>query len=60
MPVEKILLINLQPEEQQAILDLYEKLDEAEDQSKAGNTRPFQKAIADVKARIHAKAKKSD
>jgi prevent-host-death family protein len=47
-------------EEQQALLDLYEKLDEAEDQSKAGKTRPFQKAIADIKAKIHAKAKISD
>jgi prevent-host-death family protein len=47
-------------EQQQALLDLYEKLDEAEEQSKAGMTRPFRKAISDLKARIHAKGKISD
>lgn len=43
-------------EQQQALLELYEKLDEAEEQSAAGKTRSFQKAIADLKNRIHAKA----
>jgi len=47
-------------EEQQAILDLYEKLDIAEEQSRAGKTRPFRKAISDAKSRIHAKDKISD
>jgi prevent-host-death family protein len=47
-------------EEQQALLDLYEKLDEAEEQSEAGKTRPFRKAISDIKGRIHAKSKISD
>jgi len=43
-------------EEQQALLDLYEKLDEAEEQSRAGKRRPIREAIADVRSRIHAKA----
>jgi prevent-host-death family protein len=47
-------------EEQQALLDLYEKLDEAEEQSEAGKTCPFRKAISDIKGRIHAKSKISD
>jgi prevent-host-death family protein len=47
-------------EEQQALLDLYEKLDEAETQSEAGKARPFRKAISDIKGRIHAKSKISD
>jgi hypothetical protein len=47
-------------EEQQALLDLYEKLDEAEAQSEAGKTRPFRKAISDIKSRIRAKSKISD
>jgi hypothetical protein len=37
-------------EEQQALLDLYEKLDEAEEQS-----RPFREAINELRSRIHAK-----
>jgi len=44
-------------EEQQALLGLYEKLDVAEEQSRAGKTRPFKKAIADLKGRIHGKDK---
>jgi prevent-host-death family protein len=42
-------------EEQQALIDLYEKLDEAEEQSRAGKSRPFRKAMSDLKSRIHAK-----
>ena len=44
-------------EEQQLLLDLYEKLDEAEEQSKTGKTRPFRKAISEIKSRINAKGK---
>ena len=47
-------------EEQQALLDPYEKLDEAEAQSEAGKTRRFRKTISDIKRRIHAKSKISD
>ncbi len=43
-------------EQQQALLDLYEKLDEAEEQSVAGKTRLFQEAIANLKNRIRAEA----
>ena len=43
-------------EEQQALLDLYEKLDEAEEQSRAGKRRPFRETMADLRGRIHAKA----
>ena len=43
-------------EEQQALLDLYEKLDEAEEQSRAGKRRPFRDVIEDIRSRIHAKA----
>jgi PHD/YefM family antitoxin component YafN of YafNO toxin-antitoxin module len=42
-------------EEQQALLDLYEKLDEAEEHSRAGKRRPFREAMADLRSRIHAK-----
>jgi prevent-host-death family protein len=31
-----------------------------EEQSEAGKTRPFRKAISDIKGRIHAKSKISD
>lgn len=43
-------------EEQQALLDLYEKLDEAEEQSRAGKTRRFRDVMGDLRGRIHAKA----
>lgn len=43
-------------EEQQALLDLYEKLDEAEEQSRAGKRRPFRDVMAELRNRIHAKA----
>lgn len=43
-------------EQQQALLDLYEKLDEAEEQSRAGKHKSFRKAMADLKERINAKA----
>jgi len=43
-------------EEQQALLDLYDKLDEAEEQSRAGKRRPFRDVLADLRSRIHAKA----
>ncbi len=42
-------------EEQQALLDLYEKLDEAEEQSRAGQSRPFREAMNELRSRIHAK-----
>lgn len=42
-------------EEQQALLDLYEKLDEAEEQSRAGHRRPFREAMTELHRRIHAK-----
>ncbi len=43
-------------EEQQALLDLYDKLDEAEEQSRAGKRRQFRKAMEDIRTRIHAEA----
>jgi len=42
-------------EEQQALLDLYDKLDEAEEQSRAGKRRPFREVMVDLRSRIHAK-----
>lgn len=42
-------------EEQQALLDLYEKLDEAEEQSRSGELRSYREAMADLRSRIHAK-----
>ncbi|MFZ5634180.1 MAG: type II toxin-antitoxin system prevent-host-death family antitoxin [Bacillota bacterium] len=42
-------------EEQQALLELYERLDEAEEQSRAGKRRPFREAMADLRGRIHEK-----
>ena len=44
-------------EEQQALIGLYEKLDEAEEQSKRGKTCPFRKAMSDIRNRINAKGK---
>lgn len=41
-------------EEQQFLLELYEKLDEAETQSRAGKTMSFHQAMAELKGRIHA------
>ena len=43
-------------EEQQSLLELYEKLDEAEEQSRTGKHRPFLEAMAEIRSRIHAKA----
>jgi len=43
-------------EEQQALLELFEKLDEAEQQSREGEHRPLRKAMAAIKDRMHAKA----
>ena len=43
-------------EQQQALLDLYEKLDEAEEQSKMGKRRPFREVMAGVRKRINAEA----
>ncbi|SFR08123.1 type II toxin-antitoxin system Phd/YefM family antitoxin [Desulfoscipio geothermicus] len=43
-------------EEQQALLDLYDKLYEAEEQSRAGKRLPFREVMADLRTRIHAKA----
>jgi PHD/YefM family antitoxin component YafN of YafNO toxin-antitoxin module len=42
-------------EEQQALLDLYEKLDEAEEQSRSGLVRPFREVMNELRSRIHAK-----
>ena len=42
-------------EEQQALLDLYDKLDEAKEQSRAGKRRPFLDVMAELRSRIHAK-----
>lgn len=42
-------------EEQQALLDLYEKLDDAEEQSRAGKSRSFRDAIIELRNRIHVK-----
>lgn len=42
-------------EDQQALLDLYEKLDEAEDQSRAGQSRSFREAMAELRSCIHEK-----
>jgi PHD/YefM family antitoxin component YafN of YafNO toxin-antitoxin module len=41
-------------EEQQTLLDLYEKLDEAEEQSHAGAYRPFREVMSKLQSRIHA------
>ncbi len=40
-------------EEQQALLELYEKLDEAEEQSRAGKARPFHEVMAELRNRIN-------
>ena len=42
-------------EEQQALFDLYEKLDESEDQSRDGKRRPFREAMVELRSRINAK-----
>ena len=42
-------------EEQQALLDLYEKLDEAEEQSIAGKYRPYREVMSDLRNCIHEK-----
>lgn len=42
-------------EEQQALLELYEKLDEAEEQSRDGKRRPFLEAMTELRSRVHAK-----
>ena len=41
-------------EEQQALMELYERLDEAEVRSKEGKTIPLHKAMADLRSRINA------
>jgi prevent-host-death family protein len=41
-------------EEQQALIELYEKLDEAEEQSMTGKTVPFRQVMAELRSRIHA------
>lgn len=40
-------------EEQLALIELYEKLDEAEEHSRAGKTRPFREVMAELKSRIN-------
>ena len=42
-------------EEQQALMELYDKLDEAEEQSRAGKTIPFHEVMAELRRRINAK-----
>jgi len=42
-------------EEYQALLELYEKLDEAEEQSRAGQTRRFRESLTEPRSKIHAK-----
>lgn len=42
-------------EEQQALLELYDKLDEAEEQSTAGRHRLFRESMAELRSRINAK-----
>ena len=42
-------------DEKQALLELYEKLDEAEEQSRSGKHRPFREAMDEIRSRIHAK-----
>lgn len=42
-------------EEQQALLELYDKLDEAEEQSTAGRRRLFRETMADLRSHINAK-----
>ena len=42
--------------EQQALLNLYDQLDEAEEQSRAGKTRRFREVMAEQRNRINAKA----
>ncbi|NTW99361.1 MAG: type II toxin-antitoxin system Phd/YefM family antitoxin [Geobacteraceae bacterium] len=42
-------------EQQQALLDLYEKLDEAEEQSRSGKKRPFRDVMPGLRKRINAK-----
>lgn len=42
-------------EEQQALLYLYEKLDEAEEQSSAGKRRPYKEAMIELRSQIHEK-----
>ncbi len=39
-------------EEKQALLDLYKKLDEAEEQSRSGKTLPFHQVMAELRIRI--------
>ena len=42
-------------EEQQDLMELYEKLDEAEEQSRLGKTIPFHQVMAELRGRINAK-----
>lgn len=42
-------------EEQQALLELYEKLDEAEEQSHAGRRRPYREVMTGLWDRINEK-----
>ncbi len=51
-----VIMSQLLFEEQQALLDLYEKLDEAEEQSRTGKSRPFRDVMADLRSRLHVKA----
>jgi len=41
-------------EEQQYLMELYEKLDEAEEQSLAGKTLPFHEVMAELRSRINS------
>lgn len=42
-------------EDQQSLLELYEKLDEAEEQSRMGKTIPSSQVMSDLRSRLHAK-----
>jgi len=42
-------------EEQQMLLDLYDKLDEAEEDAASGRRRSFREALAGLRSRVHAK-----
>lgn len=53
--VEGVVMSQQLFEEQQALLELYEKLDEAEEQSRDGKRRPFLEAMTELRSRVHAK-----
>ena len=42
-------------EEQQMLLDIYDKLDEAEEDAASGRCRSFREVLAGLRSRVHAK-----